>query len=83
MSTNSTNTFVLGIILGVVLITSVAAVVTQSENERFDGFRLGSSNEFIIIDTQTGHTWRRSGTKIFNLGTPENPKLDASTVRSN
>ena len=83
ISTNSGNTFVLGILLGAILVVSVAAVVTEAGNGRFDGFRLGSTNEFIIFDTQSGHTWRRSGGKMFDLGTPEEPKLKISTVPLN
>lgn len=80
MTTNAGNTLVIGIILGVVLTVCVAASVVKPGSGQYEGFRLGTSNEFIIVDTQSGHTWRRSGGQMFDLGTPEEPTLDIIKV---
>ena len=80
MTTNAGNTLVLGIILGVVLTVCVAASVDTPGRGKYGAIRLGHENEFLIIDTESGHAWRRSGGQLFDLGTPEAPRLDITTV---
>ena len=58
----------------------MGAAVDRSGSGKYDGFRLGTANEFIIFNTETGHAWRRSGGNLFDLGTPEKPQLDVTRV---